>query len=212
MRIGLFGGSFDPPHRGHVTASETARHRLGLDQVWWLVTPSNPLKADDPSEGLAKRILRAPGDDGWSPYLGHRHRVGDRQPLYRRYDRLAQKAAQIEVAGVDHGRRQSRRLPSMAWLAANCEYGSVCRCRSAGKHAGRCGGSCGPPAQACATPRASGYGARRQEATSLGFSSWTASLVVIDRTSKSWRPTGVVLKLSPFQPYLNCDCEIGSYM
>ncbi len=59
MRIGLFGGSFDPPHRGHVTASETARHRLGLDQVWWLVTPSNPLKADDPSEGLAERILRA---------------------------------------------------------------------------------------------------------------------------------------------------------
>lgn len=59
MRIGLFGGSFDPTHRGHVTASETARHRLGLDQVWWLATPGNPLKAHGPSETLAERIEKA---------------------------------------------------------------------------------------------------------------------------------------------------------
>lgn len=56
MRIGLFGGSFDPTHRGHVTASETARHRLALDRVWWLATPGNPLKSNRPSESLAKRI------------------------------------------------------------------------------------------------------------------------------------------------------------
>jgi len=56
MRIGLFGGSFDPPHRGHVTASETARHRLQLDSVWWLATPGNPLKEVRPSEDLATRI------------------------------------------------------------------------------------------------------------------------------------------------------------
>ena len=55
----MFGGSFDPTHRGHVTASETARHRLGLDRVWWLVTPGNPLKSAAPSSGLAARIDEA---------------------------------------------------------------------------------------------------------------------------------------------------------
>lgn len=58
-RIGLFGGSFDPTHRGHVTASETARHRLGLDAVWWLATPGNPLKQQGPSMGLAERVAAA---------------------------------------------------------------------------------------------------------------------------------------------------------
>lgn len=44
MKIGLFGGSFDPAHSGHLHVAETALRRLGLDQVWWLVTPQNPLK------------------------------------------------------------------------------------------------------------------------------------------------------------------------
>jgi nicotinate-nucleotide adenylyltransferase len=43
-RIGLFGGSFDPPHRGHLHVAQTAMQRLGLDQVWWFPTPGNPLK------------------------------------------------------------------------------------------------------------------------------------------------------------------------
>ena len=45
MRVGLFGGSFDPPHAGHLHVAQTAMRRLGLDQVWWLVSPQNPLKA-----------------------------------------------------------------------------------------------------------------------------------------------------------------------
>ncbi|MEN0653905.1 MULTISPECIES: nicotinate-nucleotide adenylyltransferase [Hyphobacterium] len=44
MRVGLFGGSFDPPHDGHLHAARVARRRLGLDRVWWLVSPQNPLK------------------------------------------------------------------------------------------------------------------------------------------------------------------------
>ena len=44
MRIGLFGGSFDPPHEGHALVSRIALTRLGLDRIWWLVTPGNPLK------------------------------------------------------------------------------------------------------------------------------------------------------------------------
>lgn len=43
-RIGVFGGSFNPPHDGHRHASLTALNRLQLDEVWWLVSPANPLK------------------------------------------------------------------------------------------------------------------------------------------------------------------------
>ncbi len=43
-RVGLFGGSFNPPHEGHRHASLVALRRLRLDAVWWLVTPGNPLK------------------------------------------------------------------------------------------------------------------------------------------------------------------------
>jgi nicotinate-nucleotide adenylyltransferase len=48
MRIGLLGGSFNPPHAGHLHISEAALKGLGLDYVWWLVTPQNPLKSDKP--------------------------------------------------------------------------------------------------------------------------------------------------------------------
>jgi nicotinate-nucleotide adenylyltransferase len=44
MRIGLFGGSFDPAHAGHQHVAETALKRLQLDRVWWMVSPQNPLK------------------------------------------------------------------------------------------------------------------------------------------------------------------------
>jgi nicotinate-nucleotide adenylyltransferase len=58
MRIGLFGGSFDPPHLGHVEVSLVALRALALDQVWWLVSPQNPLKPSAPA-GLARRIAEA---------------------------------------------------------------------------------------------------------------------------------------------------------
>jgi nicotinate-nucleotide adenylyltransferase len=45
MRIGLLGGSFNPPHEGHALITRFALRRLKLDRVWWLVTPGNPLKS-----------------------------------------------------------------------------------------------------------------------------------------------------------------------
>ncbi|WP_343058752.1 nicotinate-nucleotide adenylyltransferase [Aurantimonas endophytica] len=56
MRIGLFGGSFNPPHAGHVLVAETARRRLGLDRVWWIVTPGNPLKDHGQLRPLGERL------------------------------------------------------------------------------------------------------------------------------------------------------------
>jgi len=50
QRIGLLGGSFDPPHPGHVHISRWALKAIGLDAVWWLVSPGNPLKADGPAD------------------------------------------------------------------------------------------------------------------------------------------------------------------
>tara|TARA_R110002072_G_scaffold2299_2_gene19100 strand:+ start:670 stop:1323 length:654 start_codon:yes stop_codon:yes gene_type:complete len=44
MTVGLFGGTFDPPHEGHRHVAEAAKRRLGLDRIWWLVSPQNPLK------------------------------------------------------------------------------------------------------------------------------------------------------------------------
>lgn len=59
MAIGLFGGSFDPPHAGHVEVSLEALRALRLDRVWWLVSPQNPLKPNAPSSDLARRIAAA---------------------------------------------------------------------------------------------------------------------------------------------------------
>jgi nicotinate-nucleotide adenylyltransferase len=79
MRIGLLGGSFNPAHAAHRDISLTALKRLGLDQVWWLVAPANPLKdtPDLPAREQrvkdAARIARHPrikvtGATGTSPY------------------------------------------------------------------------------------------------------------------------------------------------
>ncbi len=57
MRVGLFGGSFDPAHEGHAHVAETALKRLGLDRVWWLVSPQNPLKPK--ASPLNKRMKSA---------------------------------------------------------------------------------------------------------------------------------------------------------
>jgi nicotinate-nucleotide adenylyltransferase len=56
--IGLFGGSFDPAHAGHVALTKHALRQFGLDQVWWLVTPGNPLKSHGPAP-LATRMAQA---------------------------------------------------------------------------------------------------------------------------------------------------------
>lgn len=63
--IGLFGGSFDPAHAGHVQVTKHALLRLQLDQVWWLVSPGNPLKRHGPAPldiriEHARRLMQHP--------------------------------------------------------------------------------------------------------------------------------------------------------
>jgi nicotinate-nucleotide adenylyltransferase len=56
QRIGLLGGSFNPPHAAHRLITHTALRRLQLDAVWWVVTPGNPLKSHDELAPLSERL------------------------------------------------------------------------------------------------------------------------------------------------------------
>jgi nicotinate-nucleotide adenylyltransferase len=59
MKVGLYGGSFNPAHEGHAHVAETAKRRLGLDRVIWLVSPQNPLKDRHETASLAERMAGA---------------------------------------------------------------------------------------------------------------------------------------------------------
>ena len=59
QRVGLLGGSFNPPHAAHRLITKIALRRLGLDQVWWLVTPGNPLKSHTDLLPLPDRVQLA---------------------------------------------------------------------------------------------------------------------------------------------------------
>ena len=59
MRVGLFGGSFNPAHEGHAHVAETALRRLRLDRVIWLVSPQNPLKPTHETEATTRRVWNA---------------------------------------------------------------------------------------------------------------------------------------------------------
>ena len=57
--VGLLGGSFNPAHEGHLHISQVALDRLGLDELWWMVSPQNPLKSSDGMDTLTARMKSA---------------------------------------------------------------------------------------------------------------------------------------------------------
>lgn len=59
LRVGILGGSFNPAHDGHRHISLYALKRLGLDQVWWMVSPQNPLKSSRGMAALDERVAEA---------------------------------------------------------------------------------------------------------------------------------------------------------
>jgi len=56
LRVGLYGGSFNPVHAGHVHVAKSAKMRLNLDAVWWLVSPGNPLKGEAGKADYGERL------------------------------------------------------------------------------------------------------------------------------------------------------------
>ena len=105
-RIGLLGGSFNPAHRGHRRITLAAIRKLGLDEVWWLVSPGNPLKARAGMAPLAARLASARKMARRAPIrataieaaLGTRYTVDTIAALKRRYPR----ARFIWLMGADN--------------------------------------------------------------------------------------------------------------
>jgi nicotinate-nucleotide adenylyltransferase len=94
LRIGLLGGSFNPAHDGHLYVSEVALRQLGLDYVWWLVSPQNPLKPVSDMAPLADRLAAARALAGRRPRLivtdlertfGTRYTIDTLKALNRRF-------------------------------------------------------------------------------------------------------------------------------
>jgi nicotinate-nucleotide adenylyltransferase len=69
LKIGLLGGSFNPAHAGHIHISEVALKRLGLDYVWWLVAPQNPLKPTQGMAPLSRRLEFAEAEASGHPRI-----------------------------------------------------------------------------------------------------------------------------------------------
>jgi nicotinate-nucleotide adenylyltransferase len=92
-RIGLLGGSFNPAHGGHRRITLFAREALGLDAVWWLVSPGNPLKPKTGMAPLAARLASARAQARRAPIvptaiereLGTIYTVDSLRALLRRY-------------------------------------------------------------------------------------------------------------------------------
>ena len=94
--VGLLGGSFNPAHDGHLHVARTALRRLGLDQVWLLVSPGNPLKSGAGMSPLARRLASAGAiADGRrilatdiERHLGTRYTLDTLRALRRRFPRV----------------------------------------------------------------------------------------------------------------------------
>ena len=69
LKIGLVGGSFNPAHAGHMHMSLEAYHKLGLDQIWWLVSPQNPLKPSANMASLPDRLAAARDITAAAPFI-----------------------------------------------------------------------------------------------------------------------------------------------
>lgn len=95
-KIGLLGGSFNPAHRGHRAISTHAIRALALDEVWWLVSPGNPLKPDAGMAPFAARMASARAVARHAPIrptaiearLGTRYTVDTVRALRRRFPRV----------------------------------------------------------------------------------------------------------------------------
>ena len=142
MRIGLLGGSFNPPHAAHRAISLFAMKRLQLDRVWWLVSPGNPLKntngPHDITERLAaaRKVAQHPRIDvsGLEAVIGTRYTVdtigylrrrcaglrfvwimgADNLAQFHRWENWQRIAAEVPIAVIDRPPQSFRALAAPA--------------------------------------------------------------------------------------------------
>jgi nicotinate-nucleotide adenylyltransferase len=139
-RIGLLGGSFNPAHRGHRRISIAAMETLGLDEVWWLVSPGNPLKSPKGMASYEARLASARQQakgarikvSEFEAEAGTRYTVDTIAALTRRHPDLAF----IWLMGADtvaqfHQWRRWRDLASMVPIAVISRPGYDARARAA---------------------------------------------------------------------------------
>jgi nicotinate-nucleotide adenylyltransferase len=130
LRIGLLGGSFNPPHAAHRAISLFALKRLGLDRIWWLVTPGNPLKdvralpSLDQRIADARKVARHPRIDvsGLEAVIGTRYTVDTIAWLVRRFPQVRF----VWIMGADN-LRQFHRWENWRGIAARVPLAVVDR-------------------------------------------------------------------------------------
>ena len=133
LSVGLFGGSFDPPHEGHSLVVETAKSRLRLKRLWVLVTPGNPLKPRPPAD-LERRIAACrammagiPGVSvtGIEERLGARYSADTRAHLRRLYPQTSF----VWIMGADN-LAQFHKWEDWDWILENFPLAVVARPQS----------------------------------------------------------------------------------
>lgn len=135
LRVGVLGGSFNPAHEGHLEISQAARRALGLDRVWWLVSPQNPLKDPGQYASLDQRLARARAFSAGRPWLsvsdyervrGTRYTADTLSALRRDYPqtRLVWIMGADNLAGFHHWARW-REIAAMVPLCVVSRPGST---------------------------------------------------------------------------------------
>lgn len=127
--VGLLGGSFDPPHFGHLHISQAALTRFELDQLWWLVSPGNPLKKHGPAPmtdrlQAARALTTHPRIKvtDIEARLGTRYTARTLQQLQRRYPHVHF----VWLMGADN-LAQFHRWQDWRWIMDNVPVGVLAR-------------------------------------------------------------------------------------
>lgn len=127
--IGLLGGSFDPPHAGHVHITRAALKRFGLDHVWWLVSPGNPLKSNGPAPltnriQASRALMQHPRVrvTGIEAQLGTRYTAQTLRALQRRYPGVRF----VWLMGADN-LAQFHHWQDWRWIIDNVPIGVIAR-------------------------------------------------------------------------------------
>ena len=127
--IGLLGGSFDPPHAGHAHITREALKRFGLDRIWWLVSPGNPLKARGPAPldrrlAAARQVMQHPRVEitDLEARIGTRYTAETLMALQQLYPRVRF----VWLMGGDN-LAQFHLWDSWDWILANVPIGVLAR-------------------------------------------------------------------------------------